>query len=127
MKFTLKVIAVISLITCSLVAYVYGQVAIFQVSYSINAKSELVQEQREVFQRLHYDVERLKAPVRLEHKMKELDLKLALPREIHIVRVPEETILQKTSVADIGSQSLFPGRFDLLGRLVRVAQAKMDH
>lgn len=127
MKFALKVIIWMILLSAPSVLYVHGQVALFKVSYDLNAKADELKEKSETFRRLNFEVEQLKAPRLLEEKMKRLELGLELPKDIQVIRVEPASVLEPAvPIADLSGQAA-PGRFDLLGRIIKVAQAKMDN
>lgn len=128
MKFCLKVIMWMVVITAPTVLYVHGQIALFRVSYELNAKADELKEKSETYRRLKFEVEQLKAPRLLEAKMKELDMPLDVPKDIQVVHIEPTTEYRgPEAIPDLSTQSAAPGRFDLLGRLIKVAQAKMDN
>lgn len=126
-KFTLKVFFLFGFVTALAVLYVYGQTEIFKVSYDINEKADKLKEQSELFRRLKFEVDQLRAPRLLEEKMKRMELELSLPSEIQVVRIPHTVKIDSALEPNVSKQSLSASPFDLLGRWVKVAQAKMDN
>lgn len=126
-KFALRVFFLFGFITCFAVLYVYGQTAIFKVSYDINEKSDKLKEQSEYYRRLKFEVDQLRAPRLLEEKMKRMELELALPSEIQVIRIPKNGAPDSLIVPAVSKQPLAASPFDLLGRWVKVAQAKMEN
>lgn len=113
--------------TSGMVVYVHGQIAIFQISYDLNQKEAVLQQKEEAYREIKFEVEQLKAPRLLEEKLQTMDLDLALPDHVQIIKVPMpvqvaqpvDTMLTKSS-----SNLSFP--FDFLGKWVKVAQAKVE-
>ncbi|MBU3759616.1 MAG: hypothetical protein FGM27_06770 [Candidatus Omnitrophica bacterium] len=125
-KFAFRVFFLTGSLTALAVLYVYGQTEIFKVSYDINERSDQLAEQSELHRRLKFEVDQLRAPRLLEEKMKRMELELALPSEIQVVRIPQVSKDAEPFDSAAVPQSLAPNPFDLLGRVVKVAQAKMD-
>lgn len=126
-KFAFRVFFLFGFITCFAVLYVYGQTAIFKVSYDINEKSDKLKEQSEFYRRLKFEVDQLRAPRLLEEKMKRMELELALPSEIQVIRIPKNGAPESLIIPVVSKQPLAASPFDLLGRWVKVAQAKMEN
>lgn len=126
-KYILKVIALLMVFTSGMVVYVHGQIAIFQISYDLNQKEAVLQQKEEAYREIKFEVEQLKAPRLLEEKLQSMDLDLALPDHVQIIKVPMpvqvaqpvDTMLTKSS-----TNLSFP--FDFLGKWVKVAQAKVE-
>lgn len=126
-KFAFRVFVLFGFLTCFAVLYVYGQTAIFKVSYDINEKSDKLKEQSEFYRRLKFEVDQLRAPRLLEEKMKRMELELALPSEIQVIRIPKTGAPEALLTPVVSKQPLAASPFDLLGRWVKVAQAKMEN
>ena len=126
MRDTGKVLVTISFLSMLLLLYVHEQIALFRVSYEINASSETLARKAEDYRHLKFDVEQLKAPRLLEEKMKQMELDLTLPKEVRVVRVPSVPMVETPMVKNISLQPLSDGLLDFLGRWVKVAQAKTD-
>lgn len=106
-------------------AFVHGQVAVFNLSYSIDKKTDILAEKSELYRHLNFEVNRLKAPGILEQKMAELSMDLTLPKDVQVVRVPTvrpvpEAVLEPVSLSATDKLTSF------LGRWIGVAQAKTD-
>ena len=126
MKFALRVVLMVAIATSCVVLYVHGQVAIFQVSYSLDAHARLLKERSEEFRRIKFEVDQLKAPRLLEEKMNQMNLELTLPRQVKVVRIPELPSVREAALRRVAPQSFSQSPFDFLGRWVKVAQAKME-
>ncbi|HTL47501.1 MAG TPA: hypothetical protein VL688_05500 [Verrucomicrobiae bacterium] len=128
MKFALKVILTVAIVTSCVVLYVHGEVAIFQVSYSLDAHARLLKERSEEYRRIKFEVEQLKAPRLLEEKMNQMNLELTLPRQVKVVRIPELPSVADAAMRNVNPQSFTQSPLDFLGRWVKVAvaQAKME-
>ena len=104
-----------------------GQIAILRVSYQIDLDSRKLAQRWEEYRHLRFEVDQLKAPRRLEDKMKELQLNLTLPTEVSVVRVPLQTPSIQVPMAEpIQLKPFSSGVVEFLGRWVKVAQAKTD-
>jgi len=126
MKGSGKIILGVAVLTACLLVYVHEQITLFQISYTLNAKSQTLVDKRETFQRLKLEVNQLRAPDRLEAKIEELALNLALPQEIQIVRTPSMMPLASAAVQNVSVDPYTNRFFNLLGRWIDVAQAKTD-
>ncbi len=126
-KFALKIFFLTGIVTSLAVLYVYGQTAVFKVSYDINEKSDKLKESSEMYRRLKFEVDQLKAPRLLEEKMKHMELELSLPSEIQVIRIPKAAGVDTRLEPVVSKQPLAASPFDLLGRWVKVAQAKMEN
>lgn len=110
-----------------LIMYVHSHIALFQVSYSIATKNRALNEKSEEYRHLKYEVDQLTAPGLLEARMKDLDLQLALPKEIKVIVLPSQTLLPSSLAETPVSMNAFSeGLTGLLGHWVKVAQAKTD-
>jgi hypothetical protein len=125
-KFAFKIFFFIGIFTSLAVLYVYGQTAVFKVSYEINEKSEKLKDQSELYRRVKFEVDQLRAPRLLEEKMKSMELQLSLPSQIQVIRIPEASVVEMRVEPVLSRQPLAANPFDLLGRWVKVAQAKME-
>lgn len=126
-KYILKVLSLLIVLTSSMVLYVHGQIAIFQVSYDLNQKVAALEEKEELYREIKFEVEQLKAPRLLESKLESMQLNLALPEHVQIIKVPVPAAIEQPvpSVMDKAAGSFsFP--FDFLGKWVKVAQAKVE-
>lgn len=123
-----KVLGFTVLLTACMVLYVHGQIAIFKISYEIHEKSRSLEERSEAFRQVKYEVEKLKAPQRLEQKIQQLNLDLSWPREVQVVRIPSIPVSNPLPLGREGSptRQISPGPFDFMSQWIKVAQAKMD-
>lgn len=127
MKGSGKILIFIAGITCLLLFYVHLQIASVLVSFDIHKSSKTFAEKQELFKRLQFKVDQLKAPRLLESKMKKHELGLALPDKIQIVEVPPAPaftmpITQEQAVTNSFSSIVS----SFLGRWIQTAQAKTD-
>ncbi len=122
-----KIVIGIGLISALFLLYVQGQIASLRVSYKIDLDSKKLARRWEEYRYLKFEVDQLKAPRRLEEKMKELELALTLPKEVRVVRIPFQTSGEQTSVPEsVPLKPFSEGVLEFLGRWVKVAQAKTD-
>jgi cell division protein FtsL len=122
-----KILISMSFGTFLLFLYVHAQVSLVSVSYSLDRQSKKLAESQEEYRRLKFEVEQLRAPRRLEEKMKEWGLELSLPKEVRVVRVPmPDPVEAQTMTEEIQLQPFSKGLMDFLGRWVKVAQAKTE-
>lgn len=123
-----KILICIGFVAALLFFYVHAQISLVRVSYSLDKISKKRIQHAEQYRRLKFEVEQLKAPRRLEQKMKELKLELTLPKEIRVVLVPASQPIQVPALTEeIQLQPFSKGVMDFLGRWVKVAQAKTDN
>ncbi|MBI3307186.1 MAG: hypothetical protein HYZ84_05205 [Candidatus Omnitrophica bacterium] len=108
-----------------LLLYVHLQIATFQVSYSINTQSRRLAKSGEAYRLLKFEVDQLRAPRLLEQKMKDMQIDLALPKEVQVVKIPAPPPATE-SLSNVSLKPLSDGLMDFLGRWVKVAQAKTD-
>jgi hypothetical protein len=120
---TLSGIAAISML---LLFYVQGQIALLRISYLMDVQAKKLAQKGEEYRHLKFEVDQLKAPRRLEAKMRELKLELTLPKEVRVVRVPVTSALETPRVEEVKLQPLSKGLLEFLERWVKVAQAKTD-
>ncbi len=117
-----KVISCFCLVTAVFVLYVHERVEMLRLSYRIYQKSAQVSRQGEAYRRLKFEVTQMRSPESLEKRLGELPLPLTLPKEIKVLRVPEETVpLQREPLA---IQVPVHSVFHFLGQWVQVAQAR---
>ncbi|MCM8775654.1 MAG: hypothetical protein NC930_04810 [Candidatus Omnitrophica bacterium] len=121
-----KVLAVLAMVSCLIFLYLYPHMSLFRVSYAIAAKSAQVARRSEEYRLLKYEVDQLRAPRLLEARMKNLQMDLCLPREVRIVRIPTIVGIEPAALNNVSIQPFHQGLFDLLGRWVKVAQAKTE-
>lgn len=127
MKFVLRSLATVSILTSLLVLYVFGQVTVFRVSYAIDQKTEMLERRSEDYRQMRYAVSQMKAPGVLQDKLDHLDLELLLPREVRVIRVPAAPIVTPAMVSPLSRDPLSFGMLDFFGRWVKVAQAKTQN
>ena len=124
MKGAGKTILSVAFVSALMLLYVHEQVALFRISYQLDAKSEKLARLSEDYRKVKFEVDQLRAPRLLENKMKELSLNLALPKEVRVIRIPAaEKVEVPVTRLSIPTQDRF---FNFLGRWVDVAQAKED-
>ena len=121
-----KTLLMTSVISVFLLLYVHEQISLFRLSYAIDRKSKIQAQRGEQYRHLKFEVDRLKAPRRLEEKLKELDLDLTLPKEIRIMRVPKTVEVKIPAMPKTELQPFSEGLMNFLGRWIKVAQATPD-
>ena len=121
-----KIIIAIGLVSVLLLLYVQGQTALVRISYLMDVKSKKLAQEEEEYRYLKFEVDQLKAPRRLEEKIKTLKLNLTLPKEIRVVRVQAPPTIESPRLEEVQLQPLSKGLLEFLGRWVKVAQAKTD-
>jgi hypothetical protein len=126
MKFVLRSLFLISVMTLGMTSYVHGQVTLFRLSYVLNNKGDLLAHRMEEYKRLKFEVESLRAPALLEQRMNDLKMDLGMPREIGVIRMPPLEIPADVVPEVITRQLAGERILGVLGRLVKVAQAKTD-
>jgi len=126
MKGTGKIILGVSVGVMALLIYVHGQFLLFQTSYTMNHKAEMIREKGESYRQLKFEVDRLKAPRLLEARMAEREMDLTLPKKIRVVRIPEQPVLAPIEVTQTISQPLAGQFVDFLGKWVGIAQARTE-
>ena len=125
-----KILINVAVVSFLLLLYVQGQIALLRISYSIDSQSKKLTQKREQYRHLQFEVDQLKAPRRLEEKMKELQLNLVLPKEVRVVRVPivaSNALVEPPLEEEVQLQPFSKGLLEFLGRWVKVAQAKTDN
>ena len=126
MKDAGKILIAISIATALFLMYVHEQIALFRISYAIDASRDARAQKAEAYRRLEFEVEQLKAPRLLEQRMKDFGLDLTLPKEIRVVRVPQAALPERLASPQVAVQPFSAGLTRFLGRWVDVAQAKTD-
>ncbi|MBI3313144.1 MAG: hypothetical protein HYZ83_02780 [Candidatus Omnitrophica bacterium] len=121
-KFLISLIGV----TLLVLLYVHIQVSLFQVSYSMNTQSHQLADKSEAYRLLKFEVDQLRAPRLLEQKMKDMQIELALPKEVQVVKIPAAPAFNPESLPNVSLKPLSDGLLDFLGRWVKIAQAKTD-
>lgn len=127
MKGSGKIILMIAAVTSLFVFYVHGQVTLFRVSYEIEGQNEAINHLTDTYRQLKFDVERLKAPRRLEAKLTDHSMDLTVPQQIHVMRVPPPPSLSMQQLNDVTSTSMSNRVLDFFGRWIGVAQAKTEN
>ena len=118
-----KVISCFCLVTVVFILYVHERVEMLRLSYRIYHKSAQVSRQGEAYRQLKFEVAQMRSPESLEKRLGELPLPLTLPKEIKVLKVPQETVpLQQREplAVPVPTHSLF----HFLGQWVQVAQAR---
>ncbi len=87
MRGTGRIILGIFGFTSLVMFYVHLQVVTFLASYEIHSVSEKIHTSTEQFRKLKFEVDRYKAPHLLEGRIREYEMKLALPEMVY--RVPQ--------------------------------------
>lgn len=126
-KYVFKILTFLTVLTASMVFYVHGQISIFQISYDLNQSTAVLEEKEEIYRELKFEVEQLKAPRLLEEKLQSMNLNLALPDHVQIIKIPvpaQMTTPMDTMLTKGTGNLSFP--FDFFGKWVKVAQAKVD-
>ena len=126
MKGAGKIVLATAFFSSLMLVYVHEQMALFHISYELDAKSEKLSRLSEEYRKLKFEVDQLRAPRLLEGKLKELSLDLSLPKEVRVVKVPfSEPVVPVRSMSGNAVQDHF---LNFLGRWVNVApaQAKED-
>ncbi len=126
MKSAGKIILAIAFISGLLLLYVHGQVSLLEVSYSIDERAGILAQKSEEFRHLKFEVDQLKAPRLLEEELKRHDFDLTLPKEIRVLRIPPAPYSEVPGVSGVPPSAASEGLFQIVGRLVGVAQAKTE-
>ena len=119
-----KVLASFCLVTAIFLLYVQERVEMLRISYRIYQTSGQVSNKGEAYRKLEYQVAQLRSPESLEKRLTELPLPLALPKEIKVLRVPQEPaeLHREPLPVRVPTHSLF----HFLGEWVQVAQARTE-
>lgn len=126
MKGAGKIIMIVTMATSSLLLYVHLNVSLFHVSYDLNTKSQMLTQKGEQYRHLKFEVDRLKAPRRLEKKIEELSLDLTLPKDIEVVRVAKDNFLNNSHVEVIEHDPIQNRFMNFFGRWIGTAQANTE-
>jgi len=115
---------------CSLVIfYVHLQVVTFLASYDIHRASEKIHTSTEQFRKLKFEVDRYKAPQLLEGRIREYEMKLALPEMVY--RVPQSFVSMESQSRALPSAAKAAGVPQFLQQAfnswIQVAHAKSDN
>ena len=122
-----KIILLITAGSFFFLVYVREQVALLDVSYQIDDRTEKLGQLSEEYRRLRFEVDQLKAPRLLEEKMQQHSMNLNLPQEIRVIRMPAEKELAQPPHY-LAMNASFSTRFvNFVGRWIDVAQAKTDN
>lgn len=127
MKGAGKTILSVAFVSALMLLYVHEQVALFRISYQLDAKSEKLARLSEDYRKVKFEVDQLRAPRLLEQKMKDMQIELALPKEVQVVKIPAAAPLTPESLPNVSLKPLSDGLLDFLGRWVKIAQAKTDN
>ena len=119
-----KILFACVVMTATLLLYVHERVEMLRVSYQIQKRSSQLSQKSEDYRRLTFEVAQLRSPQNLEKKLEELSLPLTLPKEIQVLRVPEQPIPGPASPLSFHVPS--HNFFDFLGQWIQVAQARTD-
>ena len=122
-----KIVLLLAAGTFFFLLYVREQVALLDVSYQIDARSEKLMHLSEEYRQLRFEVEQLKAPRLLEEKMNKMSLDLTLPREIRVIRLPADSLTHQHALEQISARPMSGRIADFFGRFIDVAQAKTDN
>ena len=107
--------------TFLLLSYVHEQIAIFQVSYSIEKEERQVARLSEEYKTAKFRVARLRSPDVLNKRMKKLSLDLTTPKDRKVIKVIKpQTISEQTAKATLPA----PFQFQSWLHLIKEAQAK---
>ena len=117
-----KVISCFCLVTAVFVLYVHERVEMLRLSYRIYQKSAQVSRQGEAYRQLKFEVAQMRSPESLEKRLGELPLPLALPKEIKVLKVPQEAVPFQQEPLAVRVPTHQP--FHFLGQWVQVAQAR---
>ena len=127
MKGSGKILGYIVVVTCFMVLYVHLQVSSVIVSLEINKSSRHLATKQELYRRLQFNIDQLKAPRLLEEKMKTHELTLGLPNRVQTVEVPRVPELKLPIGQDAKASTAYVSTFSkFFGRLIQTAQAKTD-
>lgn len=127
MKGSGKILVLVTGLTCMMLFYVHLQIASVLVSLDIHHNSKMLAQKQELFHRIQYKVDQLRAPRLLEAKMKRHDMELTLPNKIQVVEVPTVSAVQFPAVQEQQTtHTLSSAVSSFLGRWIQTAQAKTD-
>jgi len=104
--------------------FVHLKIGSLLVSYDIHRYHKEISKKEEIYHTLKFNVNQLKAPHLLEAKMKQYNFDLALPQEIRVLEVPALPKWQAPLKQEMRLPTFAQGVSHMMGRLVKVAQAK---
>ncbi|HOW59726.1 MAG TPA: hypothetical protein PLO78_08400 [Candidatus Omnitrophota bacterium] len=127
MKGSGKILIYIASLACLMLFYVHLQIASVLVSFDIHQSSRKLAEKQELYRRVQFKVDQLRAPRLLEAKMKKHDLELGLPGKIQVVEIPTmpEVSMPVPQIQQV-SHSISSTVSNFLGRWIQTAQAKTE-
>ncbi len=107
--------------TLLLLFYVHEQIAIFQVSYSIEKKERTVARLNEEYKIEKFRVARLRSPDVLNKRMKEASLDLTAPTDRQVIKIVKPQMIQEQT-----TKTTLPAPFQFQSWLnfIKEAQAK---
>lgn len=127
MKGSGKILVIIAGFTCMMLFYVHLQVASVLVSLDLHKSSKIFSQKQELFNRLQYKVDQLRAPGLLEKKLKHHELGLTLPNKIQVVEVPmAPAIRMPIEETEKTTHPLSSALLNFFGHWIQTAQAKTD-
>ena len=106
--------------TMLLLFYVHEQIAIFQVSYSIEKKEREVARLSEEYKIARFRIARLRSPDVLSKRMKETSLDLTTPKDQEVIKILKPKIVSEESKTTLPA----PFQFQSWLHLIKEAQAK---
>ena len=123
-----RILAGCGFFTFILLLYVRGQIGLFQLSYQIDERADQLSLKMEAYRRLHFEVEELRAPRRLEKKINDLAMNLTLPKEIQVIKMPAASrrVIAETTLSSQVRDSFQARVSSWVNRWIGVAQAKTD-
>lgn len=119
-----KLLTGFCLVTTLFLLYVHERVEMLRLSYRIYEKSAQLSNQGEEYRQLQFEVAQLRSPQALEKRLAELSLPLTIPKEIKVLRVPQEPAGPRREPLPVRVPTHSP--FHFLGQWVQVAQARTD-
>ncbi len=107
--------------TLLLLVYVHEQIAIFQVSYSIEKKERTVARLSEEYKNAKFRVAHLRSPDVLNKRMKAASLDLTTPKDRKVIKIVKPQIIQEQT-----TKTALPAPFQFQSWLhfIKEAQAK---
>ena len=106
--------------TFLLLFYVHEQIAIFQVSYSIEKKEREVARLSEEYKTAKFHIARLRSPDVLNKRMKELSLDLTSPKDQEVIKIMKPRVVPEQTKTTLST----PFQFQSWIHLIKEAQAK---
>lgn len=108
--------------TLLLLLYVHEQVAVFQVSYSIERKEREVARLSEEYKTSKFNLACLRSPQVLSARMKKMSLDLTMPTDQEVVKILKPKAPTLSNMKTAFEQQ--PFRFLSLSHFIKEAQAK---